>query len=333
MKLTTIFSSADRRLEPRSLWIDSRADRLSDTCGDRLANRCGDGLANRRRDRVSHTHAVRRAYSYRHFDDHAHADHHAHRNNAGAEWHPRRAAELWSRFDGERRSSRRSRPNSTTNYIVSVTNNLDPDGTDDVPYSGIPFGSDPEVDVNGLPNSGTTRSGASADIGNVVGDFLMVTISPASGGNAGGVGYYGESTTVTAPTCPVVPTPTPSASPSASPSPTGCVPNPEQGYTGSCETPPVVTVTTCDGGGNTAATGGAISWSGADGVDSFWIWPPGNGAYPIVLYEGSGNLPLTPTSGSYGPLAAGAYTYQFADNTNEIFNGSFTILTCALPNA
>ena len=141
-------------------------------------------------------------------------------------------------------------------------------------------------------------------------------------------------TLTVASTLTATPTPSDSSSPnaSASPSPSAspCVPTTDgPPGTGSCEDTPVVTVTACDGGGNTAATGGAISWSGADGVDSFWIWPPGNGAYPIVLYEGSGNLPLTPTSGSYGPLAAGAYTYQFADNTNEIFNGSFTILTCA----
>ena len=223
-------------------------------------------------------------------------------------------------------------PNSTTNYIVSVTNNLDPDGTDDVPYSGIPFGSDPEVDVNGLPIGDDPIWGVSG-MGNVVGDFLMVTISPASGGNAGGVGYYGESTTVTAPTCPVVPTPTPSASPSASPSPTGCVPNPEQGYTGSCETPPVVTVTACDSGGYGSANGGAISWSGADAADEFTlVLPDGGGS--IQLYPGivDPSNP-TPASGSYGPLTGGAYTYQVVDNTDEIFNGSFTILTCALPNA
>ncbi len=68
-----------------------------------------------------------------------------------------------------------------------MTNNLDPDGTDDVPYSGIPFGSDPEVDVNALPIGDDPIWGVSG-MGNVVGDFLMVTISPASGGNAGGVG-------------------------------------------------------------------------------------------------------------------------------------------------
>jgi hypothetical protein len=142
------------------------------------------------------------------------------------------------------------------------------------------------------------------------------------------------------PTATPIPTPSPSDSPSpnasASPSPSAspCVPTTDGPFgTGSCEDTPVVTVTACDSGGETAASGGAISWSGADSVDSFWIWPPGNGGYPIVLYQGSGNLPLTPSSGSFGPLVAGAYTYQFADNTNEIFNGSFTILTCAVPNA
>lgn len=133
--------------------------------------------------------------------------------------------------------------------------------------------------------------------------------------------------------CPVVPTPTPSASPSASPSPTACVPNPERGYTGSCETPPVVTVTACDSGGHGSASGGAISWSGADAADEFTLFLPDGGG-SIQLYPGivDPSNP-TPASGSYGPLTAGAYTYQFVDNTDEIFNGSFTILTCDVPNA
>jgi hypothetical protein len=126
--------------------------------------------------------------------------------------------------------------------------------------------------------------------------------------------------------------PSPNASPSASPSP--CVVTTEgPPGTGSCETPPVVSVTACDGYGY-AAGGGEISWSGADSVDSFWIWPPDDGGYPIKLYQGSGNLPLTPSSGSYGPLPAGYYTYQFFDNTNEFggpFSGSFTILNCPMP--
>ena len=94
----------------------------------------------------------------------------------------------------------------------------------------------------------------------------------------------------------------------------------------------MVSVTACDNGYGSAAGGGEISWSGADSVDSFWIWPPDSGGYPIKLYQGGGNLPLTPSSGSYGPLPAGYYTYQFFDNTNEFggpFSGSFTILTCA----
>ncbi len=90
--------------------------------------------------------------------------------------------------------------NSQTNYIISVTNNLNNDGTDAAPYTGVSFGSDPSVDVNALPTEGVSVWGASGR-GNVVGDFLELTISPAGGGNAGGVGYYGEITTVTAPAC------------------------------------------------------------------------------------------------------------------------------------
>jgi hypothetical protein len=89
---------------------------------------------------------------------------------------------------------------SATNYVVSITNNLDPDGTDDVPYSGVSFGNDPTVDVNAMPPDGDMPWGIGGT-GNVVGDFLEVTISPASGGNAGGAGYYGEITTVVAPSC------------------------------------------------------------------------------------------------------------------------------------
>jgi hypothetical protein len=89
---------------------------------------------------------------------------------------------------------------SPTNYIVSVTNNLGADGADIAPYTGISFGPDPSVDVNGIPTDGDHAWGASGS-GDVVGDFLKLTISPATGGNAGGVGYYGESTTVLAPEC------------------------------------------------------------------------------------------------------------------------------------
>ena len=114
------------------------------------------------------------------------------------------------------------------------------------------------------------------------------------------------------------PSPTPTATPSdsPSPSPTGCVPNPDA-ENGSCETPPVVVVTACAENGT--ASGGSISWSGADSNDTFTIFA-----------QGIPNIDVTPVtaSGTYGPLEGGDYTYQFVDNTNEIFNGSFTILTC-----
>lgn len=99
--------------------------------------------------------------------------------------------------------------------------------------------------------------------------------------------------------------------------------------TGSCEDAPVVVVTACAKDPGTAQFGGSISWSGADSADSFTIFPPDNNGYGEVLYTNGS----TPPSGAYGPLEPGVFTYQFVDNTNEIFNGSFTIPTCAVPNA
>jgi len=114
----------------------------------------------------------------------------------------------------------------------------------------------------------------------------------------------------------------------AEPTPTPCVVNPDS-PNGSCETPPVVVVTGCAEYAGTTQFGGTISWSGADSADSFTIFDPGDNGYGNVLYT-NGN---TPPSGTYGPLGNANWTYQFVDNTDEIFNGSFTILTCAVPNA
>ena len=112
----------------------------------------------------------------------------------------------------------------------------------------------------------------------------------------------------------------PTNCPSPSPSPTsGCVVNPDS-PNGSCETPPVVKVTVCSV--DSTAQGGAISWSGADSKDTFHIFASG---IPTI------NVTPVTASGSYGPLEGGHYTYQFTDNTNEIFNGSFTIARCAVP--
>jgi hypothetical protein len=91
----------------------------------------------------------------------------------------------------------------------------------------------------------------------------------------------------------------------------------------------VVVVTSCAAYPGTTQFGGSIAWSGADSADSFTIFDPGNHGVGEVLYT-NGN---TPPSGTYGPLENADWTYQFVDNTDEIFDGSFTILTCAVPNA
>ena len=135
------------------------------------------------------------------------------------------------------------------------------------------------------------------------------------------------------PTATPIPTlsPSDSPSPSASASPSPCVVTTDgPPGTGSCETPPVVTVTACDSGYGFAAGGGEISWSGADAADEFTIFQAVNGN--ITIHPGAADPSNpTPASGSYGPLPAGYYTYQFSDNTNEFggpFSGPFTILNC-----
>lgn len=130
------------------------------------------------------------------------------------------------------------------------------------------------------------------------------------------------------PTATSIPTPSPSDSPSPSPSASPCVPNYDSPE-GSCETPPVVVVTACAEYPGTTQFGGSIAWSGADSADSFTIFPPDNNGYGEVLYTNGS----TPPSGTYGPLEPGVFTYQFVDNVNEIINGSFAILTCAVPHA
>jgi len=89
----------------------------------------------------------------------------------------------------------------------------------------------------------------------------------------------------------------------------------------------VVVVTSCAGYAGTTQFGGSIAWSGADSADSFTVFDPGNHGYGNVLFT-NGN---TPPSGTYGPLENADWTYQFVDNTNEIFNGSFTISVCPSP--
>ena len=131
-----------------------------------------------------------------------------------------------------------------------------------------------------------------------------------------------------APTVASTPTATPSPSESPLPSPSACVPNPDV-PNGSCETPPVVVVTSCAAYPGTTQFGGSIAWSGADSADSFTIFDPGNHGVGEVLYT-NGNTPRVARMGRWrtptGP-------YQFVDNTDEIFDGSFTIRTCAVPNA
>jgi hypothetical protein len=84
----------------------------------------------------------------------------------------------------------------------------------------------------------------------------------------------------------------------------------------------VVTVTACSE--YATASGGQISWTGADSHDTLFI--DGGGIPLITLF------PIA-ASGSYGPLEGGAYTYEFVDNTDELLSGTFRIPVCPAPNA
>lgn len=79
--------------------------------------------------------------------------------------------------------------------------------------------------------------------------------------------------------------------------------------------PTPILTTTCDVVGT--AQGGSVSWRGA-----FATWE-------LLIEPGDILMNPTRTSGEYGPLIAGTYTYQFqgADG-NEITHGHFTVGPC-----
>jgi len=87
----------------------------------------------------------------------------------------------------------------------------------------------------------------------------------------------------------------------------------------------VVTVASCDASLTTAQNdGGSVSYTGANADDELLIEP--------------GDIVVNPTgsSGTYGPLLKGVYTFQFrtsggVDLSTDGASGSFTIASCALP--
>jgi hypothetical protein len=109
-------------------------------------------------------------------------------------------------------------------------------------------------------------------------------------------------TPVVTPTPTLASTPVPTAVPSPTPSPTATPPTP-------------VLTTTCDVVGS--AQGGSVSWTGA------------LANWELVIEPGDILVNPTRTSGEYGPLIAGTYTYAFRDaDANDITRGQFTIAAC-----
>jgi hypothetical protein len=104
-------------------------------------------------------------------------------------------------------------------------------------------------------------------------------------------------TPVPTPTATPTPTPTPSPTPTATPAPA-----------------PVLT-TTCDVVGT--AQGGSVSWK-----DTAANWQ-------LLISPGGIVVNPTNTSGEYGPLTAGTYTYAFKDaDGNPVAHGQFHIAAC-----
>jgi hypothetical protein len=116
----------------------------------------------------------------------------------------------------------------------------------------------------------------------------------------------------------VAPTATPTFA--ATPTPTSCLP--QDVADAQCATP-VVTVASCDDSlVNARNDGGSIAYTGALAGDE------------LVIEPGDLTVDPTNTSGTYGPLLKGAYTYQFRTSAGEDVvaagdSGSFTIAACS----
>jgi hypothetical protein len=122
----------------------------------------------------------------------------------------------------------------------------------------------------------------------------------------------------------VAPTATPTTAPTATPTPTptSCAPQGQGAADGQCSTP-VLTVASCDDSlVNAQNDGGSVSYTGALADDE------------LVINPGATTINPTGTSGTYGPLLKGDYTYQFRTSDGEDVvggsaSGSFTIVACA----
>ena len=129
----------------------------------------------------------------------------------------------------------------------------------------------------------------------------------------GGLAACGATPSVSPTAAPVqssIATPTPTATPSSSPTAT-----PPAAPTPSPAPSPKLT-TTCAVTGT--AQGGSVSWTGTGASWQLLISPGG-----IVVNP-------TNTSGEYGPLNAGTYTYEFKDaGGNEVMHGQFQVAACA----
>jgi hypothetical protein len=122
------------------------------------------------------------------------------------------------------------------------------------------------------------------------------------------------------------PTVSPTTAPTATPTPaaTACPPQNQSGDVAGVQCP-VVTVTSCDASLTSAGNdGGSVAYTGALDDDA------------LVIEPGAITVNPTGTSGTYGPLLQGVYTFQFrtgagADISTDGASGLFTIAACSLP--
>jgi hypothetical protein len=133
----------------------------------------------------------------------------------------------------------------------------------------------------------------------------LVVVLLFLGGALGACASTSTTSPSASPTLTPVPTPTatPTATPTPSPTPTAT------------PAPAPVLTTTCDVVGT--AQGGSVSWKDTGATWQLLISPGG-----IVVNP-------TNTSGEYGPLTAGTYTYEFKDASgNPVAHGQFHIAAC-----
>jgi hypothetical protein len=128
------------------------------------------------------------------------------------------------------------------------------------------------------------------------------------GGALGACGSTATPSPSASPTLTPVPTPTPTATPTPTPTPS---PTPT-----ATPAPAPVLTTTCDVVGT--AQGGSVSWK-----DTVATWQ-------LLISPGGIVVNPTNTSGEFGPLTAGTYTYEFKDaGGNQVEHGQFHIAACA----